>query len=153
MNTSEYVACMTSLFTRLRVKLSEHIKLKILQRNIALFYQVHLGVVEINFVAELLKLYKRIEEQKAAVESYAPPPRKNETLEPDSAWKDVDSVSPCNSMALDSNGQDGTVQKSSRRFWNCQREGHLSTNCQESRRRYCFKYGIPNFTFYSCRIQ
>lgn len=83
---------MKSLFARLLTKLSEQTKLKILLRNVAPFYQAHVSVVEISSVDQLLKVCHRIEERKAAVDSYVPPPRKNQALEPDLACVHADST-------------------------------------------------------------
>ena len=152
---SIYIAVMTSLFSRLRVKISEQRKIQILMRNIAPFYQTQLSLVDVKSVHELLKLGRRLEERKCSVEAYAPPPRRQQSVEPDLAYVYAEPIySPSTSNprhhSLRSPNSVETIQSNTRVCWNCSKPGHRSVNCRESRKKHCFRCGKPDVTVRSC---
>lgn len=137
-----YLAVMNSLFNRLTVSVKESVRLNILLRNIAPFYQNQLGLVNITSVNELLKLGRQLEARKEAIESFVPPPaNKNSLMEPDLAYVytgESSSTSRANVNAVLT-------------CWNCKATGHRSNECQSKlKNKYCFRCGNPNHTIKSC---
>lgn len=157
-----YLAVMSSLFNRLRVKFSEEARVHLLLRNISPFYQTQLGLVDVKSVAELLRLCRRLEERKESVEAYVPPPRNRTAVEPDLAYFYTD-YSPASTYRQNEHSASTSrfarqqsahnvdvMQENPRSCWNCGRVGHLSSKCREPRKKHCFKCGKPNVTVYSC---
>lgn len=133
-----YVAVMENLFRRLNEPVSEATKLAVLLRNLAPFYNERLGLTEVESVEHLLRLGRNLENRKAVIESYQPPRRNRNDLEPDLAY--VDSVS-CSSV------------ESNIRCWSCHEVGHRAAKCprEKSKKRLkCFKCGKEDFTVRNC---
>lgn len=68
---SIYISIMSNLFSRLTIKTP--------QKNLAPFYQSQLGLVEVKTMGRKLEL------RKTYAESYVPPSRRGQSLEPDLA--------------------------------------------------------------------
>ncbi|KAK9667484.1 hypothetical protein QE152_g41338 [Popillia japonica] len=81
-----YVSTMASLFSRLSIKVPEGNRIKIMVRNLSPFYQSQLGLVEIKSVEELLSIGRKLEWRKTCAERYVPPPRRQQSMEPDLAY-------------------------------------------------------------------
>lgn len=143
-----YIAVMCNMFNRLTVPVNEVTKLRIILQNITPFYQNQLSLVDVKSVDELLKLGRRIEASKITIDSYNPPPRnRGSLLEPDLAFMYTPSVS---SISDQAEGRMGEVQAGIRRCWNCKSESHLSTSCDQPKKKYCYKCGKPDETKYTC---
>lgn len=146
-NIAVYVSIMTSLFSRLPVKMPEETRVHILMKNIAPFYQQQLALTEIKTVTDLVKLCQRLEEKKAAIENFAPPPRRFETIEADLAYIEQTVAS----MSTDSQPTSSPKRDSNYTCWNCKKPGHIARNCRAPKRRYCFKCKEPDVTVRTCR--
>ena len=135
-----YVAIMTNLFNRLTCPISEQAKLKILLGNIKPFYQTQLSLIEVDSIAHLKELCRRLEETRESVTSFKPPTHDQAmTLEHDLAY--VDS-SPASVSELSVAGGP--------RCFNCSRVGHIVANCRLPRKRKCYTCGLLNYTRLTC---
>lgn len=135
-----YIATMKTAFKRFTCDVPESAKLRILMNNISPFYQSQLGLAEINSMEELLELGRRLEERKAAIEAFAPPPRNKKFLEPDLAYiYSEPSTSTANCDVV-----------SEFTCWNCGKSGHSANRCTEAKTKHCFKCGFKNHTVRTC---
>lgn len=153
-----YVSVMLTLFARLRVKLSEHVQVNILLRNISPFYQTQLGLIDVKTVKDLVRLCRRLEERKRTVESFVPPPRRSQVMEPDLAYCYADeppSTSRATAFTVNHRDRGNLVhrrveQGDGRTCWNCGKVGHLATSCKAPRKISCYRCGRPDFTVRTC---
>lgn len=133
------MAVMSRYFQRLQCPISEEAKLTLLLRNIAPKYQSGIGALEINSIAELKSLCRRIE-QRTVTHDYAPVSRKTHALEPDLAYV---------GLAAEMDGLQVSSEESRTRFsppeevkeivcFNCKRPGHRAVGCTERRKIYCY---------------
>lgn len=137
---SMYVSTMTNLFARLTIKIPDCNRVKIMSKNLAPFYQSQLGLAEIKTVDELLAMGRKLELRRFFVDKYVPPPRRNQTLEPDLAYVASSSASSVSSAA----------DNNERKCWNCDREGHFAAQCRQPRRKHCYRCGRPNVITRNC---
>lgn len=137
-----YLAVMTNLFNRMSISIPEQTQLRILLKNISPFYQINLGLVEINNIDELKNLCAKIERKKHTIDNFAAPSRKKCDLEPDLAY--VTSVQESSNNAI------ATTSGTSMKCWNCNQLGHRSAQCNQSKRKHCYRCGEPNVTVKSC---
>lgn len=145
-----YIAAMSNMFNRLTVSVSEAAKLKILLQNITPFYQGHLGLQQVDSVAQLLELGRKLEARKESMDAYAPPPRNRSTLlEPDLAYI-YSSQSSLASSGRSSRNVATVSSPLNKNCWNCGKSGHLSVKCTESRKRHCFSCGRRDVTKITC---
>lgn len=137
-----YIAIMTNMFNRLTVHISEAAKLKILMKNIAPFYQSHLGLVKVDSVKQLLDLGRQLESRKESIEAFTPPPRNPKNLmEPDLAYI----------YAPSSVSAPTDLETDIAACWICNKGNHRAAECpSKSERQYCFKCGNPGFTVRTC---
>ncbi|GLV33200.1 hypothetical protein CBL_20077 [Carabus blaptoides fortunei] len=77
---------MQTMFRRLTTPVSEATKLRIMMRNINPYFQQLLALTDIDSVEDLLKLSRRLEHRRAAINAYVPPSRNHRALEPDLAY-------------------------------------------------------------------
>lgn len=136
-----YVSIMTNLFSRLSVPIPDRDRVNILSKNLTPFYQSQLGLAEVRSVDELLSLGKKLELRRSYAEKYVPPPRRNQSMEPDLAY-----VSTSTSSVSSVSG--APVER--RKCWNCEKEGHLASQCRQSRRTHCFRCGQSGVTVRTC---
>lgn len=144
-----YIAVMTNLFNRLTVPVAEPLRLKILLKNIAPFYQTQLGLMEIKSIEELLKYGRMLESCKSSVESFKPPPSRRVTnlLEPDLAAVEVGSSETCSAgPPINEVSSVGLEIK----CFNCGQRGHKVNVCKEPKRKRCYRCNKPNYTVLTC---
>lgn len=139
-----YLSIMDSMFSRLAIPPSASFRLNVLMRNLAPFYQEKLSLVDVSSESELLQICKKIERSKCFVESYKPPTRSRDDVEPDTAY--VDSKSSFGVESQCATTSSGNTQK----CWNCGTAGHLAKTCKATRRKHCFKCGTPDATKFNC---
>lgn len=135
-----YVSTMTSLFSRLALHIPESNRIKIMLRNLAPFYQSQLGLAEVKSVEELLSIGRKLEWRKACADRYVPPPRRQQSMEPDLAY-------------MSSSSSVASVETPSRptmKCWNCDSEGHLAVRCPAPLRRHCYRCGRRDVTVRNC---
>lgn len=137
---SLYISIMSNLFTRLSFVVPETNQLRIISRNLSPFYQSQLALADIQTLDELKALGRKLERCKAYVETYVPPPRRNQSLEPDLAC-----VSSSSSLASVE-----TTHKTALKCWNCGELGHLAIRCSRPPRKHCYKCGEPEVTVRNC---
>lgn len=148
-----YMAVMSKYFQRLQCSISEEAKLTILLRNISPIYRSQLGALEINNIAQLRSLCKRIEQRTLAAD-YAPTPRKGFSLEPDLAYVKIEE--PLDEVRLtDSEPQNrSNAPSTSRRreiiCFNCNKPGHKAIGCVERKKLVCFGCKREGFTKRTC---
>lgn len=135
-----YVAIMTNLFSRLAIKLPESSRIRIISKNLAPFYQNQLGLAEIKSLEHLKSMGRTLETRKSYVETYVPPPRRNQSIEPDLAY-----LTPSSTVASLAN-----TSQPARKCWNCDLSGHVSANCKKPRRIHCYRCGEAGVTTRTC---
>lgn len=141
-----YLALMAGYFKRLTCPISEEVKLKILLRNIAPFYQRQLCLVEVTSISHLRDLCRKIEAKREAVENFsAPPTRRAHVLEPDLAYVGVEGVSNEEVMRMDvpPTTSAGVV------CFRCNQPGHRAIGCA-MRKKICFKCKAEGYTVRTC---
>lgn len=148
-NIAVYVAIMDSLFTRLSAKIPERTKLHILMKNITPFYQSQLALTNVDSITHLVELCQRLEERKASIETFEPPPRRFDTFEAELAYASpARKISAINTRVRDDRV---SVQGGNKSCWNCKAVGHMWRDCNNPRTRFCYRCGEPNQTVISCR--
>lgn len=171
-NISIYIAAMQNLFNRLATPLKAEEKLKIIRRNISPNYVERLALTEIKDVNDLITYCRKIDEATQIKSKYTPPKSTN-FLESDLAYvenpgpstpknknysfNNAKSKNYTNTNSRDNNNTPSTSNMSRNKVsivtcWNCRKTGHVYSACQESRNRFCFKCGKPNFTSKTCPI-
>lgn len=143
---SAYIVVMENLFARLTQQMDEKTKLKIMLRNLDPFYQLHLGLTEVNSVNHLQRLGKQLEEKRIAVDNFVPPRRKTNDLEPDLAYVYVQDHREIASTSCEAIQQ----QRPPMKCWNCNKIGHTAMNCRAPRIKKCYKCGKPGYTVKTC---
>ena len=136
-----YIATMINMFNRLTCSPTEHLKLKILMKNISPFYQSQLGLVKVQSIQQLIELSRQLEERKEAIENFVPPSRNKKMMEPDLAYVYTDNASTSRASA---------VEISEISCWNCKKGGHRASECKEPKSKYCFRCGNNGYTVRSC---
>lgn len=164
-----YIAAMNGLFSRLQQPIPNEAKLKILLDNIAPYYQPHLAFKDITSVIELLTLCRKLDAKRLLVHSYVPPPRKSKCLEPDLAYAESSSIASTSHSSY-TREQSATPYREplhrkpplqvfavsgkpcppNLKCWNCSANGHLSSNCPEPQKRYCYRCGYADVTVRTC---
>ncbi|KAG5868007.1 hypothetical protein JTB14_024058 [Gonioctena quinquepunctata] len=126
-----YLAVMAGYFNRLTCPISEDTKLKILMRNISPFYQTQLALIEVTSISQLRDLSRRLETRKESVESFAAPPRKNLSLEPDLAYVHVDEMiaDVCTASTSSDGGNSMEVPPKEIVCYRCNKPGHRAIGC------------------------
>lgn len=141
-----YVAVMLGYFERLSCVISEEVKLKILLRNLAPFYQNRLSLIEINSIDELRKFGKKLEATKEAVDDYVPPTRKTSTLEPDLAYIEAGTV--IESCQASTTGSVGVPKDIT--CYRCGKFGHLARGCTMKSPKFCYRCKKEGYTIKTC---
>lgn len=155
-NMSIYVSVMENMFSRLSEQLDEHAKLKIVLRNLVPFYQTQLGMIVVNSFEELTSYGRKIEEQKYAIETYAPPSRRKTDLETDLAYLKLTPVVEHEVAPVETNVTQPVYGQyrgytEDLRCWNCDKQGHRAGSCPNPREKiYCYRCGRPDFTTRNC---
>lgn len=144
-----YMAIMNKYFQRLQCPISEEAKLSILLRNIAPSYRSQLGALEINTIAELKSLCKRIE-QRSFSGDCATSSRRVSSLEPDLAYvEDEPDISTLRVTERDSGMQNASGSKEIVCF-RCKKPGHKAIGCLLPRPKHCFKCKKEGVTVKTC---
>lgn len=142
-----YLAVMTGYFKRLTCPVPEKVKLKILLRNIAPFYQQQFCLVDVTSVSQLRTLGRKLEAKREAVENFsAPPSCRLHVFEPDLAYVGEELVSEVldvNTSVQDFSGKD-------MRCYNCDRPGHRAIGCLEPRKLRCYRCKLEGYTKRTC---
>lgn len=166
-----YLAIMSGYFKRLTCPISEPVKLRILLRNLAPFYQNQLGLVDITSIDHLKTLCRRLEIRRTAVANYTMPSRRTSTLEPDLAYigleeepttSAVDTTTCLQEQLAATNfssprpnttgsSQSSRPSTTTLRCWNCQNLGHTNRQCTAPKTIHCYRCGNPNVTSKNCR--
>ncbi|KAK9751650.1 RNase H-like domain found in reverse transcriptase [Popillia japonica] len=118
-------------------------------KNLSPFYQSQLGLTDINSISDLLDKGRKLELRRYFVDNYVPPPRRNQTLEPDLAYLASSSASTVSTdlayLASSSASTVSTIEdRNERKCWNCNANGHLSAQCRQPRRMHCYRCGEAN---------
>lgn len=139
-----YLSVVSNLFSRLSLKIPEATKLKILLKNIAPFFQLNLGLVEINSIDELKTMCLKLEARKSCIDNFSlPSRRKNDVLEPDLSY--VSSIPESSTPQTQPSDAIAAVK-----CWNCDKIGHRSATCEMPKRKHCYRCGTPNVTVRTC---
>ncbi|KAL3284131.1 hypothetical protein HHI36_018299 [Cryptolaemus montrouzieri] len=133
---------MDSMFARLHYQLSADERLMILRKNLALFYQDKLSLVDVDSERKLLRLGKQIERSKCFVESYRPPSKSKDDVEPDLAYLEYQLQQLDMSPECEDGGCNTIDSKPSttRSCWNCSAENHLAIGCLAPKQKRCFQW-------------
>lgn len=148
-----YMAVMSRYFQRLQFPISEEARLTLLLRNISPVYRTQLGALEINSIAQLKSLCKRIEQRTLSVQ-YTPPPRKGHSLEPDLAYvrleEELDEIRLTEPETQDRLHRPGTSGRKEIVCFNCNKPGHKAIGCVEKKKLFCFGCKKEGFTKRTC---
>lgn len=136
-----YLAIMEGFFRRLTCPITEHMKLKILMRNIAPYYQQQLALMEVTSISQLRTLCKKLEEKRQVLESFAGPSRRSNMLEPDLAY--VQASESFETFSLD-------TAEAGRVCFRCNKPGHVARGCTARTEKYCFRCKRKGFTVRTC---
>ncbi|XP_055850623.1 uncharacterized protein LOC129915176 [Episyrphus balteatus] len=156
-----YLATMRTLFKRLGEPLSERRKVAILLKNLDPFYQKQIGFHKPQSVKELAALGRDLETLRANIDSFEPPARNRNCVEPELGYTAGPAVQPkvaavardeqpvrvvesARSQPNRSSQADGSV-----RCFNCGKVGHFSTRCSTPRK--CFGCGAEGVTRSNCK--
>lgn len=145
-----YLAVMAGYFNRMTCPVSEEVKMKIILRNIAPFYQNHLALVEVKSLSHLRELCRRLEVSKESVENFVTPSRRNCCLEPDLAYIEVENS--VDSIASTSK-TDNTVDKSATSMivcYRCGTPGHKAIGCTSVQGKFCYRCKKEGYTVRNC---
>ncbi|XP_055913098.1 uncharacterized protein LOC129946788 [Eupeodes corollae] len=136
-----YLTTMRTLFRRLSEPLSEGRMLSILKKNVDPFYQVQIASAKPETVKELAILGRELDTLKVNVDSFTPPSKSKNLLEPECGYQPsssgqhrVAAVAPVSENPL----------RQSVRCHNCNREGHIASRCTVQKR--CFGCGAVGVT-------
>lgn len=146
-----YLAVMLGYFNRLTCPVSEEIKLKIILRNLAPFYQSQLALVDVDSLTHLRELCRRLEARKESVENFVAPTRRSCTLEPDLAYVDVGNLEIA-AVASSSRGADAGDVSSSNMIvcYRCGKSGHKAIGCTVVKGKFCYRCKKEGFTVKTC---
>lgn len=139
---------MNNLFDRLTIKVPQATRLKILRNNISPFYQTQLALTlnDITSTEKLLKLGRKLEARKSAVEMFNhPPSRKSNMLEPDLAYVEANFPQTTTSTNIDELHARKQII-----CYNCNKPGHVANVCNEPLRRHRYRCKKPKFTTRTC---
>ncbi|KAI4463253.1 zinc finger fyve/phd-type [Holotrichia oblita] len=115
-----------------------------------------LGLVEITSVSQLQKLCRQLEARRVSVESFVPPPGKNNRFEPDLAYAQVTTnlaqlqVNPSESAVINVNNDTSQSRVNSLNCWNCGRSGHRSSQCRQPHTKHYYRCGRPQVAVSTC---
>lgn len=141
----DYLTCMSALFNRYG-QIPEEVKLDIVLRNLAPFYQMQLPVVRT--IQELETECRQLEVRKHRIDTYKPPPTKpTQCLEPDFACVQPSFQEPSAAATLAEPSRAAVRQPT---CYNCRQQGHLYYNCTAPKNFRCFKCGYANVTVRTC---
>lgn len=148
-NISVYVAIMTSLFSRLCLKLPERLQLRILLKNIDPFYQTQLALTDIKKITELVTLCRLLEARRLDIEEFSPPPRRFNTFEAELGYVGSSEIDR-KVNALQQENVDARPKKYiDKRCFKCGKIGHIARSCYSNRKR-CFRCQTPDVTIKTC---
>lgn len=141
-----YIAIMDNLFSRLTVEPTEEQKLAIIRGNLHPYLVEKLCLHEISTVDELRHLLRKAEDAQATAAKYHPPPAVCPSLlEPDLACQSARTRNP--RLAASNPLQ---AEKEGIVCWNCKIVGHGHRNCQQPRRKFCYRCGRPGVVASEC---
>lgn len=143
-----YLAVMSKYFQRLECPITEKAKLKILLRNILPYYQSHLGLVDIESIAQLRDLCRRLEERRHTAANFSSPIRPKNSLEPDLAYVQCDEE-PLDVVQTSSQETSGRDPKDVV-CYRCNQKGHRAIGCASNSSKVCFKCGKVGYTVRTC---
>lgn len=148
-----YLAVMTGYFNRLTCPVSEDTKLKVIMRNLAPYYQNHLALVEVNSIAELRQLGKRLEERKEAVENFVGPSRRGNAMEPDLAYLQVEESGRGSNSDVVTKVEvvlPSPTEAKQVICYRCQKPGHRAAGCLLKKGKFCFRCKREGYTVKTC---
>lgn len=142
-----YIAIMQNLFNRMRVPVTEQVKLKIILNNLMPLYQQALMLTDVTSIEQLKKLGRHIEARKQSVQNYIPPARRGKALEPDLAY--VDPNPPIVEAVQPSVNRPNRPNRTKLQCWNCG-AGHIFRDCDKPLAKFCFRCGHKDTTSHTC---
>jgi len=143
-----YVANTIGLFEWLELGevVTEEMKLKIIQKNVAPFYMEKLALMPIHSLEEMKTYGKQLEVNKQRVEVYEGPKSKAKPLAPEFAYKPSGRKPVVHEVVTPP-----SASTSSEKCWKCESEGHLFSSCdKEQKFKFCYRCGKKGETTKSC---
>ena len=149
-----YLAVMNRYFSRLQRPFGEKEKISILLRNVRPNLQRGIGIRDIETIAELRTICRKLEMRDKNIDQFhEPTPRRAQTLEPDLAYivdasEALDTVGPINRPG------GSNLPSSSREFvcYRCNQPGHKAIGCLLPGKRFCYKCKKEGFTVRTCPV-
>ncbi|XP_055836661.1 uncharacterized protein LOC129905251 [Episyrphus balteatus] len=147
-----YLSTMRTLFRRLSEPLSEGRMLAILKKNVDPFFQLQIASSKPRTVKELAILGRELDTLKVNVDTFTPPSRSRNLLEPECGYQPSSSAHHRVAAVVPAPTPTPTSNNPFRRAvmcFNCNREGHLAQNCSVQKR--CFGCGAVGVNRRDCR--
>lgn len=143
-----YIASMENLFSRLSTPVPELQRLHTIRRNLTPYLLEHLGTKDIESIDELMRVCKRLEENRfRAARNANSQLRADKPVEPAYAYRP--SVTYNHSQCPRSKETNAAVFLNLS-CWNCNQKGHLFRQCTQTLKRFCRRCGYSNVTSFNC---
>lgn len=152
-----FAAQLENLFTRLSRMPCEATKVKITKQNLLPEYISQLALSTIDSVQDLVNLVKRLEEanyvkNRNVNKSNAPLRHHvNEVSQDNNAGNNSKTNPPkYQPRVFRQDSRQSSSGQNQSKCWNCNKTGHLYTNCKAKRNKFCYRCGAANVTVKSC---
>ena len=147
-----YVACISKMFSRLTSPPSQLAQLKIMWKNLHLFYLERIELLSLNTIEDLLAKGRVIEYARQVTESRRNAESKPNLIDPDLAYKGISkSRKPDPKVAVVETSKEDPKSGKMSMCWNCRKlSSHMGRDCPEVRSKYCYKCGHQGVTTKEC---
>lgn len=145
-----YVACVSKMFSRLPNPPSQLAQLKIMWKNLHLFYLERIELLSLNTVNDLLEKGRIIEYARQVTESRRHAETKPVLIDPDLAYKGTTKKKFEPKVGvIDTPLNESKSNK--RMCWNCRKEAdHMGKDCPHPKSKYCYRCGLPDVVTKTC---
>ena len=137
-----YVACVTKMFSRLPSPPGQMAQLKIMWKNLHLFYLERIELLALNTVSDLLEKGRVVEYARQVTESRKNVEIKPALIDPDLAYKGNPRKKYEPKVGVIDTPKVETKKDKLTMCWNCRKpSNHLGQDCPLPKQKYCYKCG------------